>query len=204
LAATEGREEDRGDVEAEAEALRRASVLHPLVQIYLGRTGSLESGIRDAVWKLGVSKTTVWRWIRRLAEEGGRTGALIPRKRGRRSGTVMVPNDVEGIIKDHLTQYSLRRDCPSLARVVKEIRSACGERGLQPPTRRTVQRRLDAMKVRDTKKTRQDAKAARLRPAPVTGKNAVKRPLDGVQIDDAPADVILSTVSRAPPSAVPG
>lgn len=202
MAATEAREEDRGDVEAEA--LRRASVLRPLVQTYLGRTGSLESGIRDAVRELGVSKTTVWRWIRRLAEEGGRTSALILRKRGRRSGTVMVPNEVEGIIKDHLTQYSLHRERPSLARVVKEIRSACGERGLQPPTRRTVQRRLDAMKARDTRKTRKGAKAARLRPAPVTGKTAMERPLDCVQIDDAPADVILSTVSRATPSALPG
>ena len=64
----EGNGEDAGDVGAEA--LRRASVLRPLVQAYLSRTRSLESGIRDAVWELGVSKTTVWRWIRRLAEEG--------------------------------------------------------------------------------------------------------------------------------------
>ena len=51
----EGNGEDAGDVGAEA--LRRASVLRPLVQAYLSRTGSLESGIRDAVWELGVSKT---------------------------------------------------------------------------------------------------------------------------------------------------
>ena len=75
----EGNDEDCGD--AGAEALRRASVLRPLVQAYLNRTGSLESGIRDAVWELGVSKTTVWRWIRRLAEEGGRTDAADPRGR---------------------------------------------------------------------------------------------------------------------------
>ena len=59
LAATEAREKERGDVEAKA--LRRASVLRPLVQTYLDRTGSLESGIGDAVWELGVSKTAVWR-----------------------------------------------------------------------------------------------------------------------------------------------
>jgi len=80
-----------------AEALRRAAALRPLVQMYLGRTGSLESGIRDAVWELGVSKTTVWRWIRRLAEEGGRTSALVLRKRGRRAGAAMVPGEVEAM-----------------------------------------------------------------------------------------------------------
>ena len=185
----EGNDEEGGDFGAEAQ--RRASVLRPLVQAYLSRAGSLESGIGDAVWELGVSRTTVWRWIRRLAEEGGRTSALVPRKRGRPTGSVMVPGDVEGIIEDHLTRYYLRRERPSLARVVTEIRSACLERGLQPPTRRTVQRRLDAMDAREVMKAREGAKAARQRFAPVTGRNRSERPLDVVQIDHTPADIIL-------------
>jgi putative transposase len=119
LAAIEGNDEVCGD----AEALRRTSVLRPLVQAYLNRTGSLASGIRDAVWELGVCMTTVWRWIRRLAEDGGLTSALIPRKRGCRSGTDMVPSDVEAIIDDHLTKYYLQLERFSLARIVKEIRS---------------------------------------------------------------------------------
>jgi len=189
LAAIEVNDEEGGDFGAEAQ--RRASVLRPLVQAYLSRAGSLESGIGDAVWELGVSRTTVWRWIRRLAAEGGRTSALVPRKRGRRSGSVMVPGDVEGIIEEHLTRYYLRRERPSLARVVTEIRSACLERGLQPPTRRTVQRRLDAMDAREVMKAREGAKAARQRFAPVTGRNRSERPLDVVQIDHTPADIIL-------------
>ena len=44
-----------------AEATRRAAVLRPLVQDYLSGKGSLESGIRDAVWQLGVSRATVGR-----------------------------------------------------------------------------------------------------------------------------------------------
>lgn len=189
MAAIEGNDEEGGDFGAEAQ--RRALVLRPLVQAYLSRAGSLESGIGDAVWELGVSRTTVWRWIRRLAAEGGRTSALVPRKRGRRNGSVMVPGDVEGIIEEHLTRYYLRRERPSLARVVTEIRSACLERGLQPPTRRTVQRRLDAMDAREVMKAREGAKAARQKFAPVTGKNRSERPLDVVQIDHTPADIIL-------------
>ncbi|MGR3706577.1 Mu transposase C-terminal domain-containing protein [Sulfitobacter sp.] len=189
MAAIEVNDEEGGDFGAEAQ--RRASVLRPLVQAYLSRAGSLESGIGDAVWELGVSRTTVWRWIRRLAAEGGRTSALVPRKRGRRNGSVMVPGDVEGIIEEHLTRYYLRRERPSLARVVTEIRSACRERGFQPPTRRTVQRRLDAMDAREVMKAREGAKAARQRFAPVTGRNRSERPLDVVQIDHTPADIIL-------------
>ncbi len=103
----------------------------------------------------------------------------------------MVPDEVEAIIEDHLSRYYLRRERPSLARVVREIRSACAEQGLQQPTRRTVQRRLDAIDAREVMKAREGAKAARQRFAPVKGQNAAERPLDVVQIDHTPADIIL-------------
>jgi putative transposase len=174
-----------------AEAARRAAVLRPLVQAYLTGSGRLESGIRDALWELGVSRATVWRWIRRLAAEGGRTSALVPQKRGRRAGITVISSEVEAVIDEHLHRYYLRRERPSLSRVVTEIRIACGERGLQAPTRRTVQRRLDAMDEREIMKARQGARAARQRFGSVPGRNQADLPLDVVQIDHTPADIIL-------------
>ena len=174
-----------------AEEARRAAVLRPLVQAYLNGTGSLERGINDAVWELGVSRATVWRWIKRLAEEGGRTSALAPRKRGRPTGTMLISSKVEAVIEEHLRRYFLRRERSSLSRVVTEIRSACWQEGLQPPTRRTVQRRLDAMDAREVAKAREGAKAARQKFAPVTGENKASMPLEVVQIDHTPADIIL-------------
>ncbi|TRD15983.1 helix-turn-helix domain-containing protein, partial [Palleronia caenipelagi] len=93
-----------------AEESRRAAVLRPLVQAYLNGAGSLESGINDAVWELGVSRATVWRWIKRLAEEGGRSSALAPRKRGRPAGTTLISGKVEAVIEEHLRRYYLRRE----------------------------------------------------------------------------------------------
>jgi putative transposase len=180
-----------GTVAVGAEEVRRAVVLRPLVQAYLKGTGSLESGINDAVWELGVSRATVWRWIKRLAEEGGRTSALASRKRGRPTGTTLISGKVEAVIEEHLRRYFLRRERPSLSRVATEIRSACWQQGLQPPTRRTVQRRLDAMDAREVAKARVGAKAARQKFAPVTGENKAKQPLEVVQIDHTPADIIL-------------
>jgi len=180
-----------GTVAVGAEEVRRATVLRPLVQAYLKGTGSLESGINDAVWELGVSRATIWRWIKRLAEEGGRTSALASRKRGRPTGTTLISGKVEAVIEEHLRRYFLRRERPSLSRVATEIRSACWQQGLQPPTRRTVQRRLDAMDAREVAKARVGAKAARQKFAPVTGENKAKQPLEVVQIDHTPADIIL-------------
>ena len=180
-----------GTVAVGAEEVRRAVVLRPLVQAYLKGTGSLESGINDAVWELGVRRATVWRWIKRLAEEGGRTSALASRKRGRPTGTTLISGKVEAVIEEYLRRYFLRRERPSLSRVATEIRSACWQQGLQPPTRRTVQRRLDAMDAREVAKARVGAKAARQKFAPVTGENKAKQPLEVVQIDHTPADIIL-------------
>jgi len=59
---------------AGVEALRRVAVLRPLVQAYLAGTGCLEAGIRDAVRELGVSRVTVWRWIRRRHDPSRRQG----------------------------------------------------------------------------------------------------------------------------------
>ena len=122
MAAMEGNCEDSGDVGAEV--LRRASVLRPLLQMYLSRTGSLESGIRDAFRKHGVSKATVWRWVRRIADEGGRTSAMVARKHCRPSGTVIMPIEVDAVIGGYLARDYLRRERPGLARVVTEIRIA--------------------------------------------------------------------------------
>ena len=54
-------------------------------------------------------------------------------------------SDIEAIIEDHLARYDLRRERPSLVPVEKEIRSARGEPGLQPPAHGTVQPRLRTM-----------------------------------------------------------
>lgn len=174
-----------------AETSRRLAVLRPLVEAHLAVAAGLESGIRDAVWELGVSRATVWRWIRRLAEEGGRTSALVPRKRGRRVGTTAISDEVEALIEEHLRRYYLRRERASLSRVVTEIRIACGERGWQTPTRRTIQRRLDALDEREIMLAREGAKAARRRFAPVPGRKQAVLPLDVVQIDHTLVDIIL-------------
>ncbi len=166
-------------------------MLRPLVQAFLKGAGRLESGINDAVWGLSVSRATVWRWRKRLAEEGGRTSALAPGKRGRSAGTTLISSKVEAVIEEHLRRYFLRRVRSSLSRVVTKIRSACWQQGLQSPARRTVQHRLDAMDAREVAKAREGAKAARQKFAPVTGENRANQPMEVVQTDHTPTDIIL-------------
>ena len=96
---------DEDSVAVGAEEARRAAVLRPLSQAFLKGTGRLERGVNDAVWERGISRATVWRWITRLAKEGGRSSALAPRKRGRPTGTTLISGKVEAVIEVHLRGY---------------------------------------------------------------------------------------------------
>ena len=59
------------------------------------------------------------------------------------------------------------------------------------PTRRTVQRRLDALDEREFLRAREGAKAVRHRFGPVPRRKKVGLPLDVVQVDHTLADIIL-------------
>ena len=152
---------------------------------------SKSAAVKDAAWELGVSSTTVWRLLRKFLDGEGRASSLAPGQRGRPKGMSQVKATVETLIEEHLQLYYLKRERASLARVVTEIRIACKVEGLPPPARRTIQRRLDAMDEREVLKARSGAKAARKKFAAVTGAHNAELPLEVVQIDHTPADVIL-------------
>ena len=61
-----------------AEAARRAAVLRPLVRDYLAGTGSLESGVRDAVWELGVSRRRFGGGLDGLQRKAGEPAPWLP------------------------------------------------------------------------------------------------------------------------------
>lgn len=181
---------DLGQVQS-AERSRRAAVLRSLqASVTLGKC-SKSAAVKDAAWELGVSSTTVWRLLRKFLDGEGRASSLAPGQRGRPKGMSQVNATVETLIEEHLRLYYLKRERASLARVVAEIRIACKIEGLPPPARRTIQRRLDAMDAREVLKARSGAKAARQKFAAVTGVHTAKLPLEVVQIDHTPADVIL-------------
>ena len=115
------------------------------------------------------------------------TGSARTQARKRAS----LPPDVERIISTTLSRYYLVRERPSFLRIWREIRSECDAKGFQPPTRRTVKRRLDAMDQRKVISKRHGADEAGQLFAARPGKLDVPDPLDVVQIDHTKADVFL-------------
>lgn len=177
-------------MKSEAVAKHRAAILRPLLE--LEKKGDpIGRAIGDAAWELGLSKSYTWKLYRRLKENDARSVALQPGRRGPKPGNGRLVPRVERIISTTLSRYYLVRERPSFLRIWREIRAECDAKGFQPPTRRTVKRRLDAMDQRKVILKRHGADEAGQLFAARPGKLDVPDPLDVVQIDHTKADVFL-------------
>ncbi|WP_138069738.1 Mu transposase C-terminal domain-containing protein [Sulfitobacter sp. EhC04] len=171
-------------------AKHRASVLRPILE--LEKKGEpISAAIGDAAWELGLAKSHTWSLYRRLRENDGRATALELGRRGPQLGSKRIAREVEHLIDASLRRYYLVRERPSFLRIWREIRSECEAKGFQPPTRKTVKARLDAMDEKEIVRKRRGAKEANKTFAARPGRLAVGTPLDIVQIDHTMADIIL-------------
>jgi len=177
-------------VVSERLAKHRASVLRPILELEK-RGEPISAAIGDAAWELGVAKSHAWSLYRRLRENDGRAAALELSRRGPKPGSKRLAQDVEDLIDARLRRYYLVRERSSLLRIWREIRSECEAKGFQPPTRKTVKARLDAMDEKEIVRKRRGAKEANKTFAARPGRLAVGTPLDTVQIDHTLADIIL-------------
>ena len=182
----------------EATALSRAKVLRPILEIE-EQGFPVSCALEDAAHDLGLSKSHTWRLYRRMKANDARSSALDLQRRGPKKGTRRLSGEVKQIIECSLRQYFLVRERPSFLRVVGEIRAECVAKGFTPPARETIKARLDAMDQREVLRKRTGAKAAAKVFAARPGHLNVEHPLEVVQIDHTPADIILvDHVERLP------
>ncbi len=171
-------------------AEKRAMILRPILEIE--KKGlSVSQALEDAAWELGLSKSHTWSLYLRLKQNDARTSILQPGRRGPKLGSRRLVKDVEAIIDVALRQYYLVRERPSFSRIVREIQAECEAKGFQLPTRKTVKARLEAMDQREVLRKRKGAKEAAKVFVGRPGSLDATKPLEIVQIDHTPADIIL-------------
>ena len=151
----------------------------------------VSKALEDAAWELGLSKSHTWSLYRLLKQNDARASALQPGRRGPKPGSKRLAEAVEVIIDRALRSFFLVRERPSFLRVVREIQAECEEKGFQSPTRRTVKARLDALDQREVLRKRKGAKEAAKIFTARSGSLGATKPLEIVQIDHTPADIIL-------------
>ena len=103
----------------------------------------------------------------------------------------MLPADIECIVAATIDEFHPNRQRFKGSEIVEKMRSRCLGAGLSPPGKMTAYRRLNALPQKAVVKARHGAKTARDRFGVITGHfPETQQPLEVVQIDHTPVDVI--------------
>ncbi len=173
-------------------ALRHADVLRRLPQ------RPTASDVADAMVELGVSRATLFRWLKRYRGEE-RVTALVGRKPGRRAGIDPLDPALKAIVDDNITKFYATPEKPPVTRLWKRISADCRPVGLAPPSIRRLKSYLatfdaEIMTRRREGKARADAKFLAL-----PGEFSAQYPLQIVQIDHTKVDVtVVDPIERKP------
>lgn len=178
-----------------AKAKHRADVIGPLAaqeEISLGEADK-------AAVELGLTQRQVYNLIRRYkVGEGLMTDLAVKQPAGGKGKTRIAP-EVDALIVEVVKKQYLTRQRRSVAVIVREIRMRCKECGYKTPADNTVRARIRALDPRKVVNKREGHDAARTL-TPAAGKAPEPAaPLEVVQIDHTPVDVIVvDEVAREP------
>lgn len=142
-----------------------------------------------AALELKISAQYLYRLLRAYAEDP-RTRTLLPQYPGRKLGTRTLDSRVEAIIDQEIQNKYLKLLKPNKTRLCREIRALCDAENLRKPAYDTIVARIGAISKREQTKRREGSKKAKEQFDPIQGSLEVNRPLELIQIDHTPCDVM--------------
>ena len=184
--------DDHADKEAWAHAQRRADVLSRLPD------RPSDAAIREAMAALGVSRATLFRWLKQVRKDA-RTSALLPRGRGPNSGMQPLAPAVLSIVERHFRGFYATRQRPTLSRFWAEIAADCRRETVPVPSIRRLRRWLATHDQAQLLSQREGKGKSEPVFLATPGKLDAASPLGIVQIDHTKVDVtVVDPVSRLP------
>jgi len=173
--------------EAWAVAHRRASLIRKIVLIE--DASRRATAIQTAAAELGVSRAGFYRMLARFRAVGT-TSALLPCRLGRPAGAWSLDARREELISREIETFYLRPERPQLSQLIERIAQRCDAAGVRAPNWRTVHARIGALDAKFAAAKRHDVLLLTdLLATP--GELVAPRPLDIVQIDHTPVDVMI-------------
>lgn len=140
--------------------------------------------------ELGLSRSRIFELVARY-REAPLTSSLLDQADGYPKGRLRLAPELDQLIANQIEQFYLTRPKPNVAQLVRNIRHACHEQSLPVPARNTIKARIAAIERNRLVKARDGLKAAADRYRPVVQSYTADFPLQVVQMDHTPADVII-------------
>jgi putative transposase len=168
-------------------ARQREAVVRPLA----ARPSLTPAIVSETARTLNLRRSLVYQLVARYRKRP-QTSTLLLGQSGRPRGSRFLQPEREAVIEDTIQQYYLTRERPRIADLMREIGAVCRQQNLKPPNYRSVKRRLNCLDPSIVMKARVGGKAAAsvFRPVGVPTTRSIL-PMDLVQIDHTPVDVIV-------------
>jgi len=195
----EGAGEDRDlavfSKEEWAQAQRRFQAIKPLLENPLRTRQDAE----ELAQRQGVHVATLYKWLKQY-QAAGHVSALVPTKRGRKTGTRLLAVEQERIVESAIEDVYLNKQRHRPQDVIEEVLRRCRLAKVASPHPNTIRSRLAVLQPAETLRRRGFKEAARNKFAPIRGQfPGADYPFSVVQIDHTPADIILvDEVHRKP------
>ena len=176
-------------------ATAREAIIRPLAELPRVTVKAAD----EAAHLLGISRSLVYELIARFRRRP-QTSSLLRGKRGLKPQSTLLAPSVHKLIMEAIQEFYLQRERPRFADLMREIRTRCHQQGYPMPNFRSVKKRLVLIDAKAQVQRRFGAATAREQFAPVrTNTHQADLPLERVQIDHTPVDVIvLSERDRKP------
>ena len=168
-------------------AEQRLAAIKPLV----GTTLIGRDEVARRAKEVNVNTATLYRWLQRYNAYGV-VSALIPKRRGWKTGSSRISMDVALTIDKVIEDFYLTTQRPTAQKTVTEVLRRCMLRGIEPPHPNTIRARIAKVNEKQLLRGRGHKEKARNKFLPAAGSfpNA-DYPLAVIQIDHTPADIIL-------------
>lgn len=145
----------------------------------------------DLAKKYNVAYTTIYRWINQY-EENEQKSSLVPKTKSRgKTGSRLNP-DIEAIITDAIEKLYLNKQRYHFNKIYRQVKQHCITNGLPVPHENTIRNRIKKIDPKEALKRRHSPRKAKREFSNFDGvfPDGVC-PLDVIQIDHTPLDIIL-------------
>jgi len=165
----------------------QAAVVGPLAA-----AGNVGHAAADAAAeRLGISRRQVYVLVQRARQGSGVVSDLAPSRSAGGKGQGRLPEPVEQVISERVRKRFLTRQKCSLAALYRDIASTCKAQGLPVPARNTVALRIAQLNPVEVGRRRGGPAAVRDLQSAGGSPPEVLAPLERVQIDHTPIDLIV-------------
>lgn len=169
------------------------------IQPILNGTTQGRVAIKEYANHINVSVTTLYRWVRQYNTTETLI-SLLPQKEGFPEGGSRLSPELETIIDEVIKEYYLTPQRLSIYKIIDEVNTRCSQKKINKPAESTIRRRIKRLCEKKVLRGRGQRKKADNKFKPVVGQYPpTTYPLEVIQIDHTPVDIILvDDVTRKP------